>query len=76
MTSSLHLLALHDPQAGATFSSVYRPPREIGSTQSRCSGRSVAPQYAQPFHAAWSAAHCSSVRSCVTRAIRRLRRRA
>ena len=44
VTSSLHLLALHDPHAGATLSSVYRPPREIGSTQSRCSGRSVAPQ--------------------------------
>jgi hypothetical protein len=44
VTSSLHLLVLQDGQAGTTFSSVYRPPRESGSTQSRCSGLSVAPQ--------------------------------
>jgi site-specific recombinase XerD len=44
VTSSLHLLVLHEPQAGATLSSVYRPPRESASTQSRCSGLPVAPQ--------------------------------
>ena len=32
------------PHAGAMLSSVYRPPREIGSTQSRCSGVPEAPQ--------------------------------
>ena len=71
VTSSLHLLALHGPQAGTTLSSVYRPPREIASTQSRCSGRSVAPQYAHPPHVARSAIHCTPVRSWSTRAIRR-----
>jgi hypothetical protein len=44
VTSSLHLLVLHDAQAGTTLSRVYRPPREIGSTQSRCRGPSVRPQ--------------------------------
>jgi hypothetical protein len=44
VTSSLHLLVLQDAQAGTTLSTVYRPPREIGITQSRCKGLSVAPQ--------------------------------
>ena len=44
VTSTLLLLALHEPQAGTMLSSVYRPPRAMGCTQSRCSGRSVAPQ--------------------------------
>jgi hypothetical protein len=38
------LLVLHDAQAGTTLSIVYRPPREIAMTQSRCSGLSDAPQ--------------------------------
>ncbi len=76
MTSSLHLLVLQAGQAGTTLSSVYRPPREIASMQSRCSGLSVTPQYAHPPQAARSAAHCSSVRSCSTLAMRRFRRRA
>ena len=45
VTSSLHLLALHEPHAGTTLSSVYRHPREIASTQSRGNGRSAALQY-------------------------------
>jgi hypothetical protein len=44
VTSSLLLLALHDPHAGTTLSIVYRPPREIGNTQSRCKARSGLPQ--------------------------------
>jgi hypothetical protein len=44
VTSSLHLLALQAGHAGTTLSTVYRPPREIGSTQSFWSGRSVARQ--------------------------------
>jgi hypothetical protein len=55
-------------QAGTTLSRVYRPPRESASMRSRCSGLSVAPQYAQPPQAARSAVHCSLVRSCTTRA--------
>ena len=35
---------MQEPQAGTMLSRVYRPPREIGSTQSRWSGRSAAPQ--------------------------------
>jgi len=35
VTSLLHLLALHERQAGTTLSIVYRPPRDIGRTQSR-----------------------------------------
>ena len=52
MTSSLHLLVLQEGQAGTMLSRVYRPPRESASMQSRCSGLSVAPQYAQPPQAA------------------------
>jgi hypothetical protein len=55
---------------------VQRPRCESGNTQSRCSGLSTAPQYAQPAQAAVSATQCSSVRSCWTRSIRRLRIRA
>jgi len=44
VTSSLHLLVLHEAHAGTTLSTVYRPPREIAMTQSRCNGLSVAPQ--------------------------------
>jgi hypothetical protein len=40
----LHLLVLQDAQAGTTLSIVYRPPRDIAMTQSRCSDLSVAPQ--------------------------------
>jgi hypothetical protein len=73
---SLHLLVLQEGQAGTTLSSVYRPPRETGSMQSRCSGLSDAPQYAHPPQTVRSAVHCSSVRSCSTPAMRRFRRRA
>ena len=76
VTSSSHLLVMHERQAGTTLSSVYRPPRDTASMQSRCSGSSVAPQYAHPPQAAWSAFHCLSLRSCSTRSMRRLRRRA
>src|SRR3954447_16794725 len=44
--------------------------------QSFCSAAPSPPQYAQPPQASIRAYHCSSVRSCSTRAIRRLRRRA
>ena len=44
VTSALHLLALHDRQTGTMLASVYRPPRESASTQSRCSGVLEAPQ--------------------------------
>src|SRR3978361_1633816 len=42
-------------------------------TQSRWSGRSLAPQYAQPPHAARMASHWSAVRSFTTLSTRRLR---
>jgi hypothetical protein len=48
VTSSLHLLVLQEGQAGTTFSSVYRPSRDSGGTQSRRSGLSVAPQAHPP----------------------------
>jgi hypothetical protein len=38
------LLALHDRQTGTMLPSVYRPPRERASTQSRCSAVLEAPQ--------------------------------
>lgn len=75
VTSALHLLVLHDRQQGTTLARTYRPPREMGSTQSFCSGVPVPPQYAQPPHAALKADHCDSVRSCTFEAMRRLRRR-
>ena len=74
VTSSLHLLELHEPQAGTTLASVYRPPRESANTQSRCIGELVFAQYAQPPHATFRAVHCSMERSCSTRSMRRLRR--
>ena len=76
VTSVLHLLVLHERQHGTTLASSYRPPRDIASTQSLCRGVSIAPQYAQPPQANFSASHCKSVRSCTFAAIRRLRRRA
>jgi hypothetical protein len=76
VTSVLHLLVLHERQQGTTLASSYRPPREMASTQSFCSGVSTFPQYAQPPHATFSAYHWESVRSCVFAAIRRRRRRA
>ena len=75
VTSALHLLVLHDRQEGTTLARTYRPPREMGSTQSFCSGVPALPQYAQPPHAALKADHCDSVRSCTFEAMRRLRRR-
>jgi hypothetical protein len=57
VTSVLHLLVLHDRQLGTTLASAYRPPRDIGSTQSFCSGVPIAPQYAQPPHADFRASH-------------------
>ncbi len=51
VTSECHLLALQERQAGTTFVRVYRPPREMGSTQSFWSADSCVPQYAQPPHA-------------------------
>ena len=44
VTSALHLLVLHERQQGTTFASSYRPPREMGRTQSFCSGVPMAPQ--------------------------------
>jgi hypothetical protein len=44
VTSALHLLALHDPHAGTTLPSVYRPPREMACTQSFCSDPAGEPQ--------------------------------
>ena len=76
VTSALHLLVLHERQLGTTLVITYRPPREIGSTQSFWSGDPIAPQYAHPPHANFSAVHCKSVRSCTFAAMRRLRRRA
>ena len=45
-------------------------------TQSRCSGLSVAPQYAQPCQAVLSHSHSASVRSLTTALTRRVRLRA
>ena len=53
-----------------------RATSQIAITQSRARGLPVAPQYAQPAHADWIAAHCSGVRSLTTAATRRFRRRA
>ena len=44
VTSWLHLLALHERHAGTTLVNVQRPPREMGSTQSRCRSASLVPQ--------------------------------
>jgi len=63
VTSVLHLLGLQEGQQGTTLSTSYRPPRDMASTQSFCSGVPIAPQYAQPPHATFRASHCELVRS-------------
>ena len=75
VTSRFPLLALHGPQAGTTLPSVYLPPRDIGSTQSRCRLATAALQYAQDPQSRCRSVHSSSVRSLLACATRRARRR-